>query len=379
MFGFDKKFLYAISVLIGTIVGIGVFGIPFVFMKSGFLTGALFLILLTAVTLIIHLALGEVILRTNGEHQLTGYAEVYLGSKWKKVVLFTLSLAIYSALLAYIIISGEFLANIFSVTPFSFSSPGFSTLFFAVMSFFLLSGLKNISRMEFFMSIALIILVLGIAVIGLPKINVGSISIFRKEFFFLPYGVLLFALRGGTAIPLQRELLEGKEEYLKKAIWLGTLIPAAVFLLFAFVVVSISGEATSPEAVSGLSAYLSFPVIFLLSLFGFFAISTSFLGLGAALMEMFQYDFHLPKAVSWLLTVVPPYFLFFSGTRNFIDVINLGGAVALGIESIVIIFLYQKIKSKGHRIPEYSLSLPKWVWYAMLVLFGFGIVYTLIF
>lgn len=229
------------------------------------------------------------------------------------------------------------------------------------------------------MSIALIVLVLGFALFGLPKINIGSVPLFRKEFFFLPYGVLLFALRGGAAIPLQRELLEGKEEYLKKAIWIGTLVPAAIFLLFAFVVVGISGEATSPEAVSGLSAYLSFPVIFLLSLFGVFAIATSYLGLGAALMEVFQYDFHLPKAVSWLLTVIPPYFLFFSGTRNFIDVINLGGAVALGVESIIIVFLYQKIKSKGYRIPEYSLNLSKWIWYAMIALFSFGIIYTLIF
>ena len=375
----NRQFFLSVSTLIGTVIGIGIFGVPFVFAKSGFLTGVLFLIILTAITLIIHLAFGEIILRTNGNHQITGYAEAYLGSKWKKIVLFSFVMGIYSALLAYIIISGDFLTNILSVTSTSFQSATLSTVFFLILSVLLLAGLKNISWIEFFMSLGLIGLTFLVLGFGLPKINFGGITFFRKEFFFLPYGVLFFALRGSPAIPLQREILEGKEEYLKKSILLGTLIPAVIYLLFAFVVVGVSGENTSPEAVSGLLNILGFPVVFLLSIFGFLSISTSFLGLGTALTEMFQHDFHLSKPIAWLLTIIPPYFLFFSGTRNFIDVINLSGAVAIGVESIVFVFLYQKIKDKGHRIPEYSLHLPTWIWYAMIGLFSFGIVYTLMF
>ncbi len=374
-----NKILYATSTLVGTTIGIGIFGIPFVFMKAGFLTGILFLALLTFITLILNLAFGEITLRTDGSHQITGYAEVYLGQKWKKAVLFSFIFGIYAALLAYIIVSGEFLTNISSVTFFSFSPFVFSTLFFIVVSLVTLGGLKNVSKIELLISAALIGTIFLVLFLNFSKIHLGSLSFFRKEFFFLPYGVLFFALRGFPAVPLQREVLEGKEEYLKKAVWWGTLIPAAVYLLFAFIVVGISGEATSPEAVSGLSGFLKFPFIFLISLFGLFAITTSFLGLGVAMMEMFQYDFHLSKMVSWMLTVIPPYFLFLSGTRNFIDVINLSGAVAIGLESIVFVFLYQKVKSRGHRIPEYSLNLPKWLWYAMIALFIFGIIYTLVF
>ena len=158
------------------------------------------------------------------------------------------------------------------------------------------------------------ILITFIAFLSLPKINLSSIPLFRKEFLFLPYGIVFFALQGSSAIPLQREMLEGKEEYLKKAILWGTLIPTVIYLLFAFIVGGVSGEATTPDAVSGLYSYLGFSVVFLLSLVGVFAVSTSFLSLGTSLFEIFHYDFRVSKLLSWLLVIVPPYFLFFSIT-----------------------------------------------------------------
>lgn len=375
----NRQFLYSTATLIGTTVGIGIFGIPFAFIKSGFLTGIFFLILLGAINLILNLAFGEMTLRTEGFHQLAGYTEVYLGNVWKKIVLFSLSLGIYAAILAYVIISGEFLTNIVSISSVSLSPFTLSTLFFIIVSLLILGGLKTISRFEFFMSGALMAIIAILVFFSLPKIDLSPIPLIRKEFFFLSYGILLFALQGSSAIPLQREILEGKEEYLKKSICWGSLIPAIVYLLFALIVGGVSGEGTSPDAVSGLHSYLGFSVVFLLSLFGTFAVATSFLSLGMSLFEVFHYDFRVSKISSWLLVIIPPYFLFLSGTRNFIDVINLGGAVAVGIISIIFILLYQKIKSKGQRIPEYSLNIPKWIWYTMIGLFSFGIIYTLIF
>jgi len=375
----NKQFLYSVSILMGTIVGIGIFGVPFTFMKSGFLTGILFLVLVTALTLITNLAFGEITLRTRGNHQIAGYTEIYLGSNWKWPVSFSFALVVYAALLAYIIIGGEFLSNIFSVTSLSLSSFSLSTLFFIILSLGVLSGLKRVSWFEFFMTGSFLGTILLVLFLGLPKIHLDIIPVFRKEFFFLPFGVLLFALRGFPAIPLQREILEGKEEFLKKSILWGTLIPPVLYLLFAFVVVGISGDTTSPEAVSGLVSGLSFNIILLLSVFGLFAIATSFLGLGIALVENFYYDFHLPKILSWFIVIFPPYVLFFLGTRDFISIINLAGAIAIGLESIIFVLLYQKIKEKGTRIPEYSLNLPKWVWYGMILLFSLGIIYTLVF
>ena len=68
------KFYSAVAILFGTVVGAGVFGIPFVMAKSGFLTGILAIVIIGAIVLTTNLCLGEVVLRTPGKHQLTSYS-----------------------------------------------------------------------------------------------------------------------------------------------------------------------------------------------------------------------------------------------------------------------------------------------------------------
>ncbi|MDO8495507.1 MAG: aromatic amino acid transport family protein [bacterium] len=371
----DRRFISAVAVLMGSIIGVGIFGIPFAFAKAGFLTGFLFLIGLGTITLLLNLAYGEIILRTDRSHGIVGYAGIYLGEFWKKVAFFTFVLSSYSALLAYIIVGGEFLSNIFSF-QFYFSSGSLSFVFFLAGALAVAGGLKMISMIDmgmFFLYIAGAFLVL---IWGLPQIQFGNLTTFHKEFWFLPYGVLLFAL-SGSSIVLQREVLDGQEFRLKKAIAWGTIIPAIIYAVFAFAVVGISGDATSPESFSGLLPFLGPQVIWFGSIFGLLAIFTSFLTLGDVLLESFRYDFKLKKIRAWLLVVMPPWLMFMLGANNFINVINLAGAVAIGLQLIVFIFIYGKVKRMGHRIPEYSLDLPKYFWYGLIALSVFGIVYTL--
>ena len=74
-----NKVFRAISALVGTVIGAGIFGIPYVVAKIGFLPGIFYLLTLGTLVLFLNLLYGEVILRTPGDHQLTGYAEIYLG------------------------------------------------------------------------------------------------------------------------------------------------------------------------------------------------------------------------------------------------------------------------------------------------------------
>jgi hypothetical protein len=237
-------------------------------------------------------------------------------------------------------------------------------------------GLKIVSTIDVGMFFLYIVGALLVLVWGWPHLQLSNLTVIHKEFWFLPYGVLLFAL-SGSSIVLQREVLDGQEFRLKKAITWGTIIPALIYAIFAFSVVGISGDATSPEAFSGLLLFLGPSVIWFGSIFGLLAIFTSFLTLGAVLLESFRYDFKIKKFLAWLWVVLPPWLMFSWGANNFINVINLAGAVAIGWQSIIFIFIYSKVKRMGHRIPEYSLNLPKIFWYGLIALSAFGIVYTL--
>ncbi|MBI2064192.1 MAG: hypothetical protein HYT66_00560 [Candidatus Yanofskybacteria bacterium] len=371
-----RGFYYAVAALAGTMVGVGVFGIPFSFAKSGFWVGAGSLVAIGLITMLLDLMYGEVILRTQKTHQITGYTEIYLGSAFKKVIFFSLALTFYSALLIYTILSGEFLNNIFSSVTY-ISPTAYSLLFFFVMSFLVLAGIKRVSWLELVLAILFSLVIVAILAVGWPKIDLVNFSGVQPEFWFLPYGILLFAFAGFAAVPIQRELLGNREEMLKKAIISAVVFVGILYFIFAFTVVGISGDITTPDAISGLYEFLGGTIVFLGSLFGILAVSTSFLMLGSAFLETFHLDYGISRKLAWLLTIVPPFVLFLGGLRTFIDIMSLSGSVAIGLEGIILILIYVKARSKGDRVPEYSLELPKAVYYFLMFVFLAGIVYAL--
>lgn len=374
----DKNFFYATAALVGTMVGVGVFGVPFSFAKAGFWVGFLFLLITGLLTYVVNLMFGEVILRTKEKHQIVGYANIYLGPIWKKIMFFAVVLSGYGAMLAYIAIAGDFLSNILS--PFFYlSNFSYSYYFAIILSLLLLFGIRRVSVVELILTALFIAVVITIFGLGVGKIDLNNLKNINKEFIFLPYGILLFAFAGMSSIPIQREILKGSEEKLKKSILYAVLLVGFLYSLFALTVVGVAGEITSPDALSGLFDFLGNKIVVLGSIFGILAVGTSFLMLGTALDEVFRWDYGLKKGWSWLLVVVPPFLLFLIGLRTFINIISLTGSLAVGLIMLILIFTYAAAKSKGDRIPEYSLNIPKWLLYSMIGLFLAGIGYVLVF
>ena len=373
----NKQFLYGTAVLIGTMVGVGIFGIPLAFAKSGFLVGFVFLIIIALVTLLIDLVYGEIILRTEEKHQLVGYTEYYLGPIAKRIIFFTITLSIYAALLAYMIIAGDFLHNILS-SFFYVPATNYSFLFYILVSFLIFFGIKRFTWLELSLIVLFLIAVLTIFFVGVEKIDMSNYYSLNAGYWFLPYGVLMFAFAGMSGISIQRQVLKGKENKFKKSIFLAIIFTAVLYLIFAFTVVGISGESTLPDSISGLYDILGSKIVIIGSLFGILAVLSSYLMLGSALMETFSYDYKSSKIVSWLFVVIPPLILFLTGSRNFIDIISLAGSVAIGIEAITVILIYSRSKKHGDRIPEYSLNISKWWLYILMVMFLGGVIYALI-
>ena len=361
----------------GSTVGVGIYGIPFAFQKAGFGIGFLFLISVGGLILLSNLLYGEVILRTHERHQLVGYTNKYLGVWARKINLFTFMVGAYGALIGIIIISGGFLANVFSFSL-RLSPASWSTIFILIASFFIFRGLRTVSRIDFFMMFLFASIILLIGLFGIKSVSFGNYALAVKNFWFLPFGIVMFAMSSKPGVPLVREVLAGAEGKLGKALMFGTAIPAALYLVFTLVVVGISGDATSPDAISGLSSFLGTKIILIGSLFGFLTSFSIFINLGTALKESFQEDFYFNRRWAWLLVIIPPYVLFLSGVRNFIDIIGLVGGVAVSIEMIILIFLYAKARKNGDRVPEYSIRLPMPVLYLMMAIFAAGAVYTVL-
>ena len=111
----NKKLLGASSILIGTMIGAGLLAIPYIISQAGFWIGMLDLVIIAIILTTIHLYLGEITLRTKGFHQLTGYAERYIGKTGKKIMFIAMILGVYGALVAYLIGEGYALSAILAL------------------------------------------------------------------------------------------------------------------------------------------------------------------------------------------------------------------------------------------------------------------------
>jgi tyrosine-specific transport protein len=375
----SKNFFYALSALIGMIVGVGIFGIPFSFAQAGILVGFFYLIFLSGVILMIHLFYGEIALRTNQGHGLVGYAAEYLGSWGKKVVGLVIIFEFYGALLAYLIAGGKFLNIILG--PFLGGSDFIWTMmFFFFGSLMILAGLKMIAPMELLMSGFLLLIIAIFVVKGAPLLRLENLSVMSVNWskFFLPYGVILFSLTGGAAIPEIRQILKGQERHLKKIIILGTLVPALFYALFALSVVGVTGKDTTEYALQGLVPYFGGSVIMLGAIFGFCAVFTSLLVIGANLKRIYCQDYRMKKGLAYFLICFVPLAGYLLGINDFILVISLIGVIAGGLEGIMTILIYRRAKKSGERLPEYNLKVSRIILFGLTLVFIFGIIYQFV-
>ncbi len=381
IFNLPKEFFYAASTLIGTIVGVGMFGIPYALSRAGIIPTLIYFAVLAFAVALIHLFYGEIILRTKGEHRLVGYAEKYLGAWWKRIVTFSAVFGFFGALLAYLIIGGEFLNALFLPLA-DLPKAALSIFVFGIIGGWLIHrDFRSIGKTEFILTIAFISAIFLIVVLAAPKFDAGNFLKIDYSEFFLPYGIIFFALTGASAIPEIRDMLGNRPDLLKKAIVAGSIVPTVIYLIFAFSVVGVSGINTSREAIAGLKSHLGGFVVYLGALVGFLTTFTSYLVLGLNLKKMFFYDLKFGGFTSWFMASFGPVLLYLSGVTNFILVIGFIGAVSGGIDGTAMILTYLKAKKAGDRVPEYSLNhygIFKILSWFLIVLFLSSAVYEII-
>jgi len=370
-----SKKLRAIAVLIGTTVGAGIFAIPYAFSQVGFFWGLVYLIILALIVLTVELCYGEIILRTKESKEMAGYVETYSGRIGKIFISLSLILGIYAALTAYLIGVGTYLESL--VGPWLGGDLMFwGIIFWAFGSLICLLGIGIMSRFEFLMSFGLIILVLILFVVSLPYLDFKNLSIVTSKNLFLPFGVILFALGGATALPTMRKILGEEAAFLKKAVLIGLGAPSIIYAVFALIILGVTGPEVSEEALIGLAKFLGDKSLIIGGVFGILAMATSFFALSFVLKEFFRQDYKIKNFAAWLLTAAVPLFLFLFGFR-FIYIVAISGAILSGFQGIILINTYYKARQKGEREPEFKFNLPKPLAYLIYLVFIFGIIYQI--
>lgn len=367
----NKKLIIAVSVLVGSCIGAGVLGIPYVAAQAGFFVAIAYILLIGALVLTTNLYLGEVVLRTKGMHQIPGYVKKYLGKKWKSVAEFAMVFGIYSAIVAYMLGMGESLSFIF------FSNVNYSLLFGVLvglgMSSLLWKGIRGLKKFEKIGVTIILILIAIIFFVFVQDVNISNLYTFNKSNIFLPFGVILFALLSFHAIPEIKAVLRKDEKLLKKSIIIGALISVIFYIIFTLIVVGVKGIET-PEV-----ATISLGKIFVL--LGIFTMFTSYLALGNALEENLMYDKNYKKKKAWFITAIIPIAIFFltqlTNFFSFTKILGIGGVISGGLTGILILLMNQKSKKSGDKTPKYKIPINKIIIWILSLIFVAGIVFEL--
>lgn len=367
-----KKILTAISIIIGTVVGVGFLSMPYVAVKSGFLVTMGYLFVFGFLILLINLYFGEIILRTKGEHQLVGYAYKYLGKKAKDAMFVLVVLAIFSALLAYMIGVGESLSYlIFGNIEYEVM---FGALFGFFMSYLIWRGVFSLRKYEKIGVGALILMLVLITIVFGKNLDFSNYLGFNKAYIFLPFGVILFSLIEFFSLPSVVKVLKKNEILTKKVIVIGSIIVILIYALFTFLIIGHTGESTPQVSTIALG-----PVFILIGLITMF---TSYLALGIALERSFMIDYRDKKRKAWFKSTIIPIILFLFleifEFFSFINIITIGGIIAGGLIVILVLAIHRKARTQGNRIPEYQVYLSKTLAILISILFILGIIVKII-
>ena len=370
MVRFFKQYVYPIATLAGSIIGVGFLALPYIATQVGVVVMLAYFVAITTLVVALHVMFGKICLKTPDFKRWPGFVEYYFGKTAKKCILVLTSFGQFGVLLAYLIVGGEFLKAVFSpIIGGEFFQ--YAILYFIILSAIVYVGIRAVSKLEFLAIVALLALLAMVFVKAFPYISANNFSLLPpvgdSKYLFLPYGAIIFSLWGTGLIPEVEEMVRRRKGSLKKIIIAGTLIPAVIYVLFTFLVVGITGQATTPSALIGVKDLLGNGLGLAMVCIGIITTFTAFIAGGLNLKKILMYDAGLKHFPAWAITCFVPLALLFFGFNSFIAIVSIVGGLLLGIDGILILLMYRKIG--GRAIVVYPMSL---------VFIG-GIIYSIIY
>jgi len=344
---FYRDVILPSGLLSGTIIGAGVFALPFIFKKSGFITGFLYLVIFAGIFSIIYLMHADTIIKTPGLHNYVGYARLYLGKEGFYLALLSAVIAMLLSLVVYLVLSISFLNLIF----------GGGGVVYKILVFWIIGSLcvflkvKAVALSETLITGAMVLIIGLVFILGLGGISENTfvnVNVISPAFIFLPFGPVLFSLAGRSAIPSLVEYFKKtgqKFEKIKTPIIIGTLLPTLVYTLFVVGVFGLSNQVSS-DAVTGMKEIVSPPLMAIIGILGLLAIISSYIMIGQNVRDIFEEDL---KVKTWWangIVILLPLVLYIIGFQNFLQIIALTGGIFLALDSILVVLIWWRSRRR---------------------------------
>ncbi len=360
--------------LIGSVVGVGIFGLPYVFSQAGFLYGGIELILVGALSLLSYYIFSDLLAANKGHVRFIAVVSNQLGPLGRALASLAFFGSLWGALLAYIIVGGEFAGN--ALRPLLGGEDfSYQIAFWMLASACMIGGTLFVRRLQAFLIPIFFVMIVALSLFALPHLHVEYLTTLQPTNALLPFGVLVFAFSGFAAVPECREALGRNKGLIRSSLLLGVVLIASLYLLFCFAIVGMTGPFTSPQAVDGLRFVAGPWLQIFVSIIGLCTVFTAFVSVGNALMNSLMYDFRGRFLSSWWLTIIVPGCAFLIGARDFINVIGTTGGLLGGLAGIVLLVAYERARMTA-QLPKRALAVPQGLVALSFVLFAAMIILT---
>jgi len=286
-----KNVFLPVALLTATIIGAGIFSLPYIFARAGWKMGLIYLAAAPVIFYYLHTMYADVILRSGGKFKFVGYARHYLGELafWLSILVTVIGSVL--TLTAYLVLAASFAKIIFSAVPY-FYHENFS-VFWILATAAIFVSVKRMAWFEFYVTVGMVILIFLIFGFGLAAGPGKFLTLpeFNPIYLFLPFGPVLFSFSGRTAIPsLIDYYRENKLSFLnfKKIVLAGTAIPTVVYLMFTVGIIGISVIVTK-DSVASIAAL---PWVFgmIVAAFGLLSLWSSYIVIGLSIYEILRDD-----------------------------------------------------------------------------------------
>lgn len=332
----------AVLLVSGTTIGAGMLALPVTTGLAGFIPS---LVIMTAIWLFMMLTayyLLEVNLRLKGESNLISMMHKTLGRPGEVVSWITYLLLLYSLTAAYMVGCSQILADVLSgILPFEAPEWIWPVAIFLVFAIFVYFGTEVVDMLNRILMGCLIITYFSLIGLGCCRVNPPMLTHYDWNFLLPSISVVLTTFGYHIIIPTLTTYLEHDSKLLKRAIFIGSLIPFIIYLLWQFLVmgvVPVHGVNSLSEAAEKglqvtffLKTILASPWVGMaVRAFAFFAIVTSLLGVSLSLSD-FLADGLKIKKTHWgkffliILTFVPPLLFALFYPQGFITALKYAG------------------------------------------------------
>lgn len=322
----DTMFLRNFLLIIGATVGAGIFSLPYVVARSGWLTLAVLLGIVGIAMGGVNYYYYMVVLSTKKSHQFPGYVQLILGKKYWLLAIVLLTGSTYGALWAYLTLGGHFFANLFDVSE-QIGVVGFYII--VAVPFLFLRG--QLEVWDHFFTVAKIALFTLLSTVGIWFLLSGSTSASHVHTADIPlaYGTVLFALAGFSIIPELKKM--GSNTNI-------LFVASQVFMVFLYFVFALGFAGKI-----GPNGEFAFDGIVgrLLDGAGLFSVYTPYLLFSWVGFDMLTKDLKFHSTQARVLIVVTPLLLLLLGASSFAHIVAVTGGIFLGGIGYLILAMYK--------------------------------------